>query len=65
MMSIVSIVGGCWFGGFFGARLLYNFIFDLLNVVYALRHYITEVSMVSRLWYDKGIFRSLFCILCV
>lgn len=47
--------------GGFGARLLYNFISHLLSIVYALRHYITEVSMVSRLWYDKGIFRSLFC----
>lgn len=65
MMSIDNIVGGCWFGDFFGDRLLYNFIFYLLSIVYALRHYITEVSMVSRLCYDKGICCSLFCILCV
>lgn len=59
-MSIDNIIGGCWFGDFFGARLLYNFIFYLLSIVYALRHYITEVSMVSRLWYDKGIFCHCF-----
>lgn len=67
MMSVDNIIGGCWFWGFFGARLLlfFFFFFYLLSIVYALRHYITEISMVSRLWHDKGIFRSLFCILCV
>jgi len=44
---------------------LCNFIFDLMSIIYAHRHYIAEVSMVSGVWYYTEFLFGCWLFVCV